>query len=204
MIETIEQIITSIEHSWQNIVDDCRLVLGSELHYQAMIYYNLRLYGKIPINQIGMNVKIRIDKPKSKLFIDKDKSKHPDFQGHFEPIPDIAIFKTQINSDWRRRNYKNTFKNLLYAIEIKASERENKRLSYKEITDDIDKLNALQFECKSKKNDIGVAIIIIDTAILPDEQMTKDTIEELVIYSKSKNVSFLYLSQENQQKIFEI
>jgi len=55
----------ALMRAWPSIVRECRQVLGSELHYQAMIYHCLRHYGKVPIDQIGMNVKMSINKPKT-------------------------------------------------------------------------------------------------------------------------------------------
>ena len=59
--------ITKPEHAyarllkaWPAIVDECRAVWGSELHYQAMIYHALRTAGRVPREQLGMNVKIMI------------------------------------------------------------------------------------------------------------------------------------------------
>jgi hypothetical protein len=46
----------------------------------------------------------------------------------FEPIPDIVLFSPNISSDWRRKNYRNTLKNMLITIEVKASKREKSRL----------------------------------------------------------------------------
>ncbi len=204
MIDTIEQIINTIEISWTQIKEECKLVWGSEQHYQSMIYHCLRQYGKIPLNQLGMNVKMWIDNPKSALFQELDKRKHENFQGGFEPIPDIAIFKLQVNNDWRRRNYKNTLRNLIYAIEIKASERQDNRLNYSEIEHDIKKLSALRYECKLKKNKIGVAMIIVDTADKLTERMTQITLSKIRDYAKNENVSLFYFSQDEQTEIFDI
>lgn len=89
--------------------------LWPEPHYQAMIYHCLRGNGNVPKEQIGMNVKMWIDNPISKVF------------------QDLVQKRPNVDSDWRRRNYKNTLKNMFVAIEVKASEREKSRLRPKEI-----------------------------------------------------------------------
>ena len=94
----------AIRSAWPIIKAECLSVFGSELHYQSMIYHSLRTEGMVPLRQIGMNVKMWIDNPVSELFQTLDRRKHQDFQGGFEPIPDVVIFKPSINGDWRRRN----------------------------------------------------------------------------------------------------
>ena len=78
------------------MVAECRRVLGSELHYQAVIYYCLRLHGEVPLEQLGMNVKIWIDNPVSELFRKLDLKKHEDYRGSFEPIPDVCLVSTHV------------------------------------------------------------------------------------------------------------
>ena len=39
--------LEALTQSWPRIVDECRGVLGSELHYQAVIYHCLRRVGKV-------------------------------------------------------------------------------------------------------------------------------------------------------------
>jgi hypothetical protein len=87
-------------------------VLGSELHYHAMIYHSLRTVGNVPLGQLGMNVKMWIDDPVSELFLTLDRRKHQNYQGGFEPIPDVVIFNPSINLDWRRRNRKEILLNM--------------------------------------------------------------------------------------------
>lgn len=86
--------------------------MGSELHYQAVIYHCLRSVGKVHPGQLGMNVKIWISDAVSDLF-----------RGGREPIPDLVIFSPDIAGDFRRRNYANTLRRMLLAAEIKVSER---------------------------------------------------------------------------------
>ena len=95
-LDTIDDARGGLIKAWPKIVKECRRVLGSELHYQAMVYHCLRHYGKVPIDQIGMNVKMWIDDPVSSLFRELDKRKNPYFQGGFEPIPDVALFASGI------------------------------------------------------------------------------------------------------------
>ena len=108
--------------AWPQIISECRSVLGSELHYQAMIYHNLRVVG-VPANQLGMNVKMYITECKTDLFKELDLRKHEDYRGGFEPIPDVVIFSRMVKGDWRRRKREITLRTMLLAIEVKASER---------------------------------------------------------------------------------
>jgi len=57
--------------AWPAIVEECRAVLGGELHYQAVVYHCLRQAG-CPRTQLGMNVKQWIVGPVSKLFQEWD------------------------------------------------------------------------------------------------------------------------------------
>jgi len=57
-IETREDALEAFRRAWLRFVIECRSVLGSELHYQALLYHCLRTYGKVPSRQLGMNVKI--------------------------------------------------------------------------------------------------------------------------------------------------
>jgi len=182
--------------AWPHIVKDCRQVLGSELHYQAMIYHCLRQYGKVPIDQIGMNVKMWIDKPKTPLFKLKDKGKQIDYQGGFEPIPDVVLFKSSIDGDWRRRNYEKTRKRMLMAIEVKASERMDSKLRPKEIMDDIDKLAAHRDEVRYLGGSMIPVVMIIDTA--PDEKecMLPVNLPFVQEHAGNNNVGFFYVSQD--------
>jgi len=176
--------------AWPSIVRECRLVLGSELHYQAMIYHCLRQDGKVPIDQIGMNVKMWIDHPKTALFKRLDKEKHISFQGGFEPIPDIVLFYNSINGNWRRRNFENTLTHMLMAIEIKASERKDSRLRPGEIQFDIDKLVAHREEVKILGGSMVPVVLIVDSSPDPKEQMIPSSLEFVQEYARSNKVSF--------------
>lgn len=139
-INSVEYARNSINNSFEQIQTECKSVLGSKLHYQAIIYHCLREFGNVPISQIGMNVKIWIKNPKTPFLIEKMNKKHINFREGQEIIPDITIFTENFKSDFRRRNYKNTLKETIYSLGIKASEREKGRLQLIEIKTDIIKL----------------------------------------------------------------
>lgn len=184
--------------AWPYIVKECRQVLGSELHYQAMIYHCLRQYGKVPLEQMGMNVKMWIDDPVTDLFRQKEREKHPAFRGGFEPIPDVVIFKPSIKANWRRRNYPNTRKRMLLAIEVKASELENSRIGPKMITDDIDKLASHRLEIREWSGTMIPVVMVIDTAEEENERMLQENIPYIEEYAKERGVGFFYVSQDKK------
>lgn len=195
--------ITCISNSFDNIVSECRSVLGSELHYQAMIYYILRSVGQVPVSQMGMNVKTTIKNPKNDFLKFRIQNKNIKFQSDgIEIIPDLTIFGRAINSDWRRRNYKNTLKETLFALEIKASERHKGRISFKEIETDILKLKA-QYEetlinCRRK---IGIGILIIDVAPDVNERIKTSTLKRIIELSKSNSVNLWYFNQDEKIEV---
>jgi hypothetical protein len=180
--------------AWPSIVRECRQVLGSELHYQAMIYHCLRQYGKVPVDQIGMNVKMSIDRPKTKLIKDRDKKKEIDYQGCCELIPDIVLFKPSIHGDWRRRNYSKTLTTMLMAIEVKVSERRDARLRPAEIMKDIDKLEAHHAEIHHRQGSMVPVMIVIDTAPDEKERMLPANIPYVQMHAQNNNVGFFYVS----------
>ena len=141
-IETRNDALEAFQRAWPPFVTECRSVLGSELHYLALLFHCLRAYGQVPSRQLGMNVKIWITDVVSDLFRELDVRKAEGFRGDFEPIPDLVIFGSGIDGDWRRRNRENTLRQMLMAIEVKASERHLGRLRKGEIVDDILKLEA--------------------------------------------------------------
>ena len=194
-INNVEQVRNSINNSFEQIQNECKSVLGSELHYQAIIYHCLRDFGNVPISQIGMNVKIWINNPKTSFLIERMNKKHINFREGQEIIPDITIFTENVKSDFRRRNYKNTLKETIYSLEIKASERENGRLQRNEIKIDIIKLKSQFTETKLKhKKEIGIGIMVIDTAPKESEKMKKDTLDEVTEFAKENGVDFWYCS----------
>ena len=193
-MKTIDDTKQVIRSAWPQIMSECLLVLGSELHYQAMIYHALRDTGGVPLRQIGMNVKMFIENPVSELFKELDISKHIDFRGGFEPIPDIVLFAPEIESDWRRRNNKNTLKHMLVAIEVKASERDKKRLSPSEIELDIRKLAAHREESIHRNVNMLPVMLIIDSAPLESKRMTPSAISRAKILADALDVSLMYVS----------
>ena len=89
-MQSIEEAKVALKTAWPLIKSECLSVLGSELHYQAMIYHALRTDGRVPANQIGMNVKMWIDNPVSELFKRLSDRKHENYRRGFEPIPDVV------------------------------------------------------------------------------------------------------------------
>ncbi len=194
--------ITALVRAWPRIVEETRLVLGSELHYQAMVYHCLRVHGRVPMGQIGMNVKMWISNPVSKLFRKLDLRKHKDFRGGFEPIPDVCLFSEGVASDWRRRNYEKTMAALLLAIEVKASERAGSRLRSSEIIHDIMKLRAHREESRHRrhrKRSFIPVMMVIDTAPMREERMTLSALKESREAAQEAKVEFLYVSAETQE-----
>jgi hypothetical protein len=185
--------VESLLKAWPSIISECRATLGSELYYQAVIYHNLRKAG-VPLTQLGMNVKMQIDEPVSKLFRELDLKKHEDYRGGFEPIPDVALFSPSVSADWRRHNNLVTLGSLLLAIEVKASERANGRLRSGEVISDIEKLAAHRDEAKHRGNDFYPVMMVIDTAPSQKEQMTKYGFDLAARSAEELSVGFLYLS----------
>ena len=188
----------ALYQAWPHIIEETRLVLGSELHYQAMVYHCLRNHGKVPISQIGMNVKMLITDPVSELFKRLDLRKHEDFRGAFEPIPDICLFADGIGSDWRRRNCERTLAALLLAIEVKASERAGGRLHSGEIVRDIRKLEAHCEEARYRGGMFIPVMMVIDTAPKEEERMTTWALSDSLEAARKAKVEFLYVSQDQQ------
>lgn len=91
-MRTQAEALAALTRSWPRIIEECRRVLASELHYQAVVYHCLREAGRVPAEQVGMNVKIWISDVVSGHFKAKDLRKPPDFQVGFEPIPDVVIY----------------------------------------------------------------------------------------------------------------
>ena len=193
-MKTIEEAIAALRNAWPLITSECLSVLGSELHYQAMIYHALRISGNVPANQIGMNVKMWIENPISELFKELDVRKNKNYQGGFEPIPDVVIFKPSIDSDWRRRNRQNTLRNMFIAVEIKASERAKSRLSAAEIELDIRKLSAHREEVLNMGSSMLPVMLIIDSAPSERERMTSSALQQSYALAKNLNVAFMYAS----------
>ena len=75
-VETPPDALDAFRRAWPTFVAECRSVLGSELHYQALLYHCLRTHGGVPSRQLGMNVKIWIEPVTTEYFrnLDKDPS----------------------------------------------------------------------------------------------------------------------------------
>ncbi len=190
--------IEAFQKAWSPFVAESRSVLGSELHYQALLYHCLRVHGQVPSGQLGMNVKIWITDVVSDLFRELDERKHPDFRGGFEPIPDVVIFGPEIDGDWRRRNRENTLRHTLMAVEVKASERHLGRLRAGEIVKDIEKLQALRIEALHRGSDLLPAIVTIDTAPEANERMTPWSRREVEAAAQKRGVCLFYVSPTDE------
>ncbi len=176
-------------------------MLGSELHYQALLYHCLRAHGQIPSTQLGMNVKMWITDVVSEHFRMLDERKHPGYRGGFEPIPDVVIFRPEINGDWRRRNREKTLRQMLMAIEVKASERKGSRLRAGEIVDDIFKLEALRIEARNRGSDVLPAVVTIDTAPEANERMMPEARRLAEAAARERGVCLLYVSPSEQSEV---
>lgn len=200
MINNVSQAKTAISNSYDKIVQECRKVLGSELHYQAMIYHLLLLEGLIPVEQIGMNVKTTIKDVNTQFLKDRIAKKNINYQSDgIEIIPDVSIYNKNIKSDYRRRNYENTLKNTLYSLEIKASERQNGRLTFSEIKEDVLKLKAQFEETKIKHGiEIGLGMMIIDVAPTASERIKSKTLQEIISLANECKVDLWYFDRQQQ------
>ena len=179
---------------WPHISRECQKVLASELHYQAMIYRCFREYGKVPAKQIGMNVKIRVMNPRVNEFVIRDSKKHEDYQGGYEPIPDIVLFSREINGNFQRRNRKNTLAQMLMAIEVKASEKEDSRIRPKEIEDDLKKLDAFREEAAIRHSRFIPTMIVLDTAHEEEERMIPQSVDRIFSKAEELGIGLFYLS----------
>ena len=59
-METLADALGALMRAWPPFATEYRSVLGSEPHYQALLYHCLRVYGQVPSRQLGMNVKMWI------------------------------------------------------------------------------------------------------------------------------------------------
>lgn len=197
----IDNALLGLTRTWLPFTTECRAVLGSELHYQAMLYHCLRVHGQIPSGQLGMNVKMWIADVVSEHFQALDEKKNPGFQGGFEPIPDVVIFRPEIRGDYRRRNRENTFRQMLMAIEVKASERYRGRLTAGEIVDDIVKLEALRLEARHRGWEVLPVMVTIDTAPEASERMTANAFHESKAAAREREICLFYVSPSNTSVI---
>lgn len=200
-IETIADALEAFQKAWSPFVAECRSVLGSELHYQALLYHCLRAHGQVASEQLGMNVKMWITDVVSDLFRKLDERKHPDFRGGFEPIPDVVILGPDIEGDFRRRNRENTLRHTLMAVEVKASERHLGRLRAGEIVKDIEKLQALRIEALHRGSDLLPAIVTINTAPETNERMTSNARRKVEDAAREHRVCLFYVSPSDASVI---
>jgi len=180
--------------AWPRLVAECRQVLAGELHYQAMVYHTLRSAG-VPLTQLGMNVKQFITDVVSARFRQLDERKHVDFRGGFEPIPDVMIFGAEARGNWQRRSAEVTLRTMRLAIEVKASERANSRLSFREIFGDLEKLAAHREEVRHRGSDFLPVMMIIDVAVPEKERMTAPDLARSRELATKLSVALLYVSQ---------
>lgn len=197
MVSTYDGAMAAIDAAWPQIHDECLAVLGSELHYQAMIYHALRTSGGVPADQLGMNVKQFIANVQSELFKALDVRKREDYRGGFEPIPDIVIFSPAVGGDWRRRRREHTLGCMLAAIEVKASERAGKRLGLAEVLHDIEKLAAHRNEVRFLGSDFHPIMLVVDSAPEPRERMTANSIDNARSKARELGVEWRYLSPDD-------
>ena len=188
----------ALARAWPTISRECLAVLGSELHYQAMIYFALRTAGAVPVTQLGMNVKQWIPDVQTDLFKKFDQAKHEAFRGGFEPVPDVVIFSPTVEGDWRRRQREKTLSSMLLAIEVKASERAGARLSRAELERDVLKLAAHRGEVRARGHDFHPVMMVIDSAPAATERVTASVRESVESLARSVGVEWLYAAPDSQ------
>jgi len=186
----------ALARAWPTISRECLAVLGSELHYQAMIYFALRTAGAVPVTQLGMNVKQWIPDVQTDMFKKFDLAKNEAFRGGFEPVPDVVIFSPAVEGDWRRRQSEKTLSSMLLAIEVKASERAGARLSRAELERDVLKLAAHRGEVRARGHDFHPVMMVIDSAPTADERVRDDVRESVERLARSMEVEWLYAAPE--------
>lgn len=199
--ETPADALDALTRARPHFVEECRSVLGSELHYQALLYHCLRAHGQVPSRQLGMNVKIWIAQVVSEYFWKFGEKKRPGYRGGFEPIPDVVIFRPQIAGDWRRRNYENTLRQMLVAIEVKASERHRGRLLPGEIVNDVLKLEALRIEARHRGSDVLGAVVVVDTAPEAIERMRPEARRLAEEAARERGVCLFYVSPSEESMV---
>ncbi|MBI1187318.1 MAG: hypothetical protein GC206_08325 [Alphaproteobacteria bacterium] len=189
--------LRAIDAAWPQICGECLAVLGSELHYQAMIYHALRTTGQVPVEQLGMNVKQWIPDVQSELFRHFDLRKREAYRGGFEPIPDIVIFSNSVGGDWRRRRREHTIACMLAVIEVKASERAGKHLSRAEVCADIRKLAAHREEALFLGHDFHPVMLVIDSAREARERMTSVDVLVARDLARELSIEWRYVSPDD-------
>ncbi len=188
----------ALARAWPTISRECLEVLGSELHYQAMIYFALRTTGAVPVTQLGMNVKQWIPNVQTDLFKKFDLAKHEAYRGGFEPVPDVVIFSPAVEADWRRRQKEKTLSSMLLAIEVKASERAGARLSRSELERDVLKLAAHRAEVRARGHDFHPVMMVIDSAPAATERVTEGVRDSVETLARSVGVEWRYAAPETR------
>lgn len=199
-MKTPKDALNALKRALPVIGAECCAVLGSEQHYQAMVYHALRQHGQVPLEQLGMNVKIWIPRPKTTLFRQLDRRKAEGYRGGFEPIPDVVIFAKGIEADWRRRNRDNTLRQMLLALEIKASERDKGRLSPGEVLKDLKKLHALgqEIDHRAPASIPQLAMLVIDSARDANERMTESALELVRGEAQDLDIALFYVATPSE------
>jgi hypothetical protein len=197
-------------------VDECRAVLGSELHYQAMLYHCLRVQGRVPREQLGMNVKMMVHDAITEVFIEWTEKHAAGYQGGgFAPFPDVVIFAPEFKGDWRRLGAGGTHApaesahlHILAELELKASERKDP-IAPEEVHHEVMKLAGHREEVASVYRGLGVppvqpyqAVVIVDTAPERSERMTEAALTQVRNEAKSMGVAFFYISPEQAETDF--
>lgn len=198
MITNREGALAAVDKAWPMICEECLAVLGSELHYQAMIYHALRTSG-VPLNQLGMNVKQWIPGVTSELFKRFDEAKHESYRGGFEPIPDVVIFSPAVEGDWRRHRSRHTITFMLVVIEVKASERRGSRLHFAEVAADIRKLSAHREEARHLGHDFHPIMLVVDSAPDKAERMMRASVDSCREEAQKLGVEWRYISRDEVQ-----
>ena len=111
------------------------------------------------------------------------------------------IFRPEINGDWRRRNREKTLRQMLIAIEVKASEGKGSRLRAGEIVDDISKLEALRTEALHRGSDVLPTVVTIDTAPEANERMTAESRRLTEAAARERGVCLLYVSPSEESEV---
>ena len=204
-LTSVTEAVAAFRSAWPHFVSECRSVLGSELHYQAMLYFCLRSHGLIPLRQLGMNVKMMVRDPITEAFIEWTEKRSEGYQVGFEPVPDVVIFSSKIEGDWRRRRCLHadlalsSHVHILAEFELKASEWKDGRITPGKVIHDIVKLASHREEvaCMRKGLSLPViqpyqAVVIVDTAPEPRELMKEKAIT-LVMKEAEKEARGLFL-----------
>lgn len=197
-ITTTDDACQALASAWPIITRECRAVLAGELHYQAMVYHALRIAGA-PLGQVGMNVKQMIRDPKTEVFQTLMGKRHEDYRAGVEPIPDVVLFAEGIAGDWRRRNSEATLQAMLLAIEIKASERDRRSLTYAEIRWDIRKMAAQRDEVSARYGRKFIPVMmVIDVAPQETERMSMAVRARCCELASELMVDWYYLGPEEE------